>query len=102
MASNYNRASAASRLKLVGGPIAQKPKQLRAGGLEPDASMEPGEYIANCKGATVTSKGNSTVAVLEFWIIDGPHSGTSVRQWINIPDAGGSVPSGRVTPNSAL
>jgi hypothetical protein len=94
VASNYNRASAASRLKLVGGPIAQRPKQLRAGGLEPDASMEPGDYVANCEGATITSKGKSTIAVLEFRIIDGPHSGTSLRQWITIPDIDGSVPLG--------
>ena len=94
MASNYNGANVASRLKLVGGAVAQKPKQLRAGGLEPDASMEPGEYIANCEGATVTAKGKSTIAVLEFRIIDGPHSGTSLRQWITIPDIDGSVPLG--------
>jgi hypothetical protein len=54
--------------------------------------MAPGEYIANCEGATITTKGRSTVAVLEFRITDGPHSGTALRQWITVPDIDGNVP----------
>jgi hypothetical protein len=81
-------------LKLVAGVSQNKPAQLRAGGLEPDESMVPGEYIANCEGATITTKGRTTIAVLEFRIIDGPHSGTALRQWITIPDIDGIVPLG--------
>lgn len=85
----------ASRPKfLAGGAASTKPKHLRAGGLAANESMEPGEYIANCEGATITNKGRTTVAVLEFRIIDGPHSGIALRQWIPVPDVDGIVPLG--------
>jgi hypothetical protein len=94
-ANSYHKAEKKSSLKIVaGGGGAPKPKQLRAGGLEPSESMAPGKYIANCEGATITTKGRSTVAVLEFRIIDGLHSGTALRQWITIPDIDGIVPLG--------
>jgi len=91
---NYSNPPNKASLKLVGGAATAKPKELRAGGLEPDESMTPGEYIANCKGATTTMKGKNTIALLEFQIIDGPHTGTAVRQWITIPDVDGHVPLG--------
>jgi hypothetical protein len=56
--------------------------------------MEPGEYVANCEGATITSKGRTTIAMLEFRIIEGPHAGTALRQWITVPDVDGIVPIG--------
>ena len=94
MAQTYRKPSAASTLKIVAGGVGTQkpPKQLRAGGLEPDHSMQPGEYLASCEGGTVTTKGKNTIAVLEFRIIDGPQSGTSVRQWISIPDVDGITP----------
>jgi hypothetical protein len=92
---NYRNSPNKARLKIfTGGAAPPKAKQLRAAGLEPDESMAPGEYIANCAGTTVTTKGRNTIAVLEFQIIDGPHSGTAVRQWITIPDVDGHVPFG--------
>lgn len=93
-AKQYSSPAAKSNLKLVAGGSAEKPKQLRAGGLEPDDSMTPGQYIANCEGAKIDTKGRNTIAVLEFRVIDGPHGGTSLRQWITIPDVDGSVPVG--------
>jgi hypothetical protein len=95
MGQSYRRPAANSRFKIVaGGNGPAKPKQLRAGGLQPDESMAPGEYVAQCEGATIISKGRSTIAVLEFRIIDGPHSATALRQWITIPDVDGIVPLG--------
>jgi hypothetical protein len=95
MGQTYRKPAAASTLKIVAGSAGTpKLKQLQAGGLEPDDSVTPGEYIANCEGATITTKGRNTIAVLEFRIIDGQHSGTSVRQWIAIPDVDGVVPVG--------
>ena len=67
-------------------------KALRAGGLKPSDDMGPGEYTAACEGATITSKGKTTIALLGFRIVDGPHSGTSLRQWLTIPDVDGIVP----------
>jgi len=91
--NNSHKAVRESNLRFVaGGAGVPKPKQLRAGGLEPDESMQPGVYIANCEGATITNKGKNTIAVLEFRIIDGPHSGTALRQWITVPDIDGITP----------
>jgi hypothetical protein len=95
VAQSYRKSESKASLKLVGGAAATpKPKQLRAGGLLPDESMAPGEFIANCEGATLTTKGKTTIAVLEFRIVDGPHSGTALRQWITVPDVDGIVPLG--------
>jgi hypothetical protein len=92
--SNEGRLKRPPRLKIVAGPATVNAKQLRAGGLEPDDSMSPGEYIAHCEGATITTKGRSTVVVLEFRILDGPHSGTALRQWVTVPDVDGNVTCG--------
>jgi hypothetical protein len=93
MKTHGNR-SARSSLKIIAGGFVPKPKQLRAGGLEPTDSMAPGEYIANCEGATITSKGGKTIATLAFRVIEGSHSGTALRQWITLPDIDGIVPLG--------
>jgi hypothetical protein len=64
-----------ANLKVIAGTTMTKSKQLRAGGLEPDESMTPGEYPVNCEGAMLTNKGRSTIAVLEFRIIVGSSMG---------------------------
>lgn len=69
-------------------------KKLVAGGLEPDDSMQPGEYVANCEAAKVITKGRALVAILEFRIIDGPHSGVAVRQWLTVSDINGVISLG--------
>jgi hypothetical protein len=88
----YRNPQSKSNLKIVAGGGGLKPKRLRAGGLEPSESMAPGQYHASCEGATITNKGKATIAVLAFRIIDGPHGGTALRQWITIPDVDGVVP----------
>jgi len=89
---NYRGLKPKSNLKIVAGVA--KPKMLRAGGLAPSEDMAPGEYTAACEGATITTKGKTTIAVLQFRIIDGPHSSTSLRQWLTIPDVDGIVSLG--------
>jgi hypothetical protein len=82
-----------TNLKIIaGGGGGGKSKHLRAGGLEPSESMKPGQYVAMCEGGTITTKGKTTIAVLEFRILDGPHGGTALRQWITIPAIDGVVP----------
>jgi hypothetical protein len=88
----YRNPQSKSNLKIVAGGSGVKPKRLRAGGLEPNESMAPGQYVAACEGGTITTKGKTTIAVLEFRILDGPHGGTALRQWITIPDIDGVVP----------
>jgi hypothetical protein len=90
----YRSPQSKSTLKIVAGGSGVKPKRLRAGGLEPSESMVPGQYVAACEGATITTKGKTTIAVLEFRIIDEPYSGTALRQWVAIPDVDGVVPIG--------
>jgi hypothetical protein len=91
--NSYRRHAEKSNLKILAGG-AGKQKQLRASGLEPDDTMAPGEYVASCTGAALTSKGKTTIAVLEFQIVDGPRGGTALRQWITIPEVDGQVPVG--------
>jgi len=43
--------------------------------------MQAGEYPANCANAFLERSKNR--AVLEFVIIDGPHTGTALPMWIN-------------------
>jgi hypothetical protein len=88
----YRNPQTKSTLKIVAGGGGAKPKHLRAGGLEPSESMVPGQYVAACEGGTITTKGKTTIAVLAFRIIDGPHGGTALRQWITVPEVDGSVP----------
>jgi hypothetical protein len=88
---SYRNTQRKSNLRIVAGG-GEKSKHLRAGGLEPQESMAPGQYVAQCEGGTIKTKGKSTIAVLEFRIIDGPHGGTALRQWVTIPDVDGNVP----------
>jgi hypothetical protein len=89
----FNRNPAGLKL-VAGAPLNNRITELRAGGLAPDDSMAPGEYLASCEGGTITSKGQNMIAVLEFRILDGAHSGTAIRQWITIPVIDGIVPQG--------
>jgi hypothetical protein len=66
-------------------------KPLRAGGLQPATDMQPGEYLCACEAATDTIHGKSRQAILQFRIVDGPHAGTALRQWLTISDVGGLV-----------
>jgi hypothetical protein len=92
MSKDYSTGAARSNLKIVAGG-ASKPTHLRAGGLEPNKSMAPGEFVVTCEGGMITSKGKNTIVVLEFRVMDeGPNHGTALRQWITIADLNGVVP----------
>jgi hypothetical protein len=64
---------------------------LRAGGLEPTTDMQPGQYVCACESATDIITGRSRQAILQFRIIDGPHLGVGLRQWLTISEVGGIV-----------
>jgi hypothetical protein len=57
---------------------------LRLGGMEPSEEMAPGEYLVACLSAVV-ERGR---VVLHYQIIDGPHTGTGLRQWITVHGSG--------------
>jgi len=64
---------------------------MQLSGLEPAADMEPGEYLGQCLSAVYEKSKNRVV--LQFAIIDGPHSGTAVPEYI-------SGVNGRIQPRS--
>lgn len=98
--SNTSRKSKTTHLKSV----PPRPSTgLRLGGLAPAADMKPGEYTAACEGAWVEPIGRTTRVVLQFRVTDGPHTGTALRQWLPVADAGGVVsPMGRFAKHCAI
>jgi hypothetical protein len=66
-------------------------KRLRAGGIPPSEDVQPGQYVVSCESAMLTTRGQHTTAVLQFRIIDGPHAGTALRQWLSVSDVSGVV-----------
>jgi hypothetical protein len=99
--TKYRSQTAKSNLKLI--PAAKPAMGLRLGGLVPSAEMNPGEYVASCETAWVESIGKGTRVVLQFRVIDGPHTGTALRQWLPASDAGGVVsPLGRYAKHCAI
>ena len=54
------------------------PERMQLSGLEAAADMPPGEYLAQCLSA-IHEKSKNRV-VLQFTIIDGPHTGTAVSE----------------------
>jgi hypothetical protein len=62
--------------------VTEKPAaRVQLSGLEAAPDMQAGEYLAQCVNAFLERSKNR--AVLEFTIIDGPHTGTALTQWIN-------------------
>src|SRR5262245_25362319 len=43
------------------------------------------------RSATIVTRGHNAIAVLQFRVLDGPRSGTALRQWLAISDVGGVV-----------
>jgi hypothetical protein len=67
-----------------------KPADLKLGGLAPSPDMKPGEYVAVCENAW-REIGKKIRIVWQFKVIEGEHTGTSLRKWLIPADAGGSV-----------
>jgi hypothetical protein len=86
--SPYTGERSASRLKLAHLP--KPPPRLRLGGMEPSEDMPAGEYKIICEGAAKRSFARGTRIELKYRVIDGPHAGTALRQWITV-DATGSI-----------
>jgi hypothetical protein len=67
------------------------PSTLRLGGMEPSEDMGPGEYLLACLSGVV-ERGR---VVLHYEVIDGPHTGTGLRQWITVHENRTISPSSR-------
>jgi hypothetical protein len=85
--STYPTDGKKANLKLVS---PEKPADLRLGGLVPAPDMMPGEYVAVCENAW-REVGKKIRVVWQFRVLEGPHTGTSLRKWLIPADAGGSV-----------
>ena len=61
--------------------VPEKPSTpMRLSGLEAAPDMEAGEYLAQCLSADYEKSKNRVV--LQFVIVDGPHTGTAVPEYI--------------------
>jgi len=88
MAEHTSRLHVKQTLKVV------PKKPLRAGGLQPTADMQPGEYVCCCESVRDEKKGNTRQAIMLFRVLDGQHSGTGLRMWLTIPEIDGLVSQG--------
>jgi hypothetical protein len=86
------------------GPLALVPSRasatLRLGGMEPSENMPAGEYFVSCQSATYER--DSSRVILTFQVLDGPHTGTGLRQWITVPTIGTISPSSRYAKQIAV
>ncbi len=89
-----NAARGSTHLTALRGGKDSSLPELRAGGVQADESMRPDKYVATCEGATLTKKGGSTIAVLQFRVRDGSFAGVALRQWIGISEINGVVSPG--------
>ncbi len=90
MAQSYRSAQNKSNLKVVQGG-AVKISNLHLGGLAPSDSMAAGQYRVACDSAWTEQIGKGVRVVLQFRVIDGPHTGTALRQWLMASEGGGVV-----------
>jgi hypothetical protein len=102
-AKNYRSTSKQSSLKVVlGGGRGVKTPALRLAGLAPEG-MHPGEYRVICETASLKQVGKAITAVLHHRVVDGPHTGTALKQWIPVSDETGVVsPTGRYAKYCAI
>src|SRR5262249_11306326 len=75
---------------------------LRLGGMEPSDDMQPGEFKVSCEGASKKDLANSIRIELKYRVIDGPHTGTALSQWITVDKSGGISPKGRYAHQCAV
>lgn len=99
--SNYTTGRNKSRLKLAHLPT--KPAgRLRLGGMEPSDDMQPGDYKVQCVGACKQPFAKGLRVELKFQVIDGPHTGTALSQWITVHDSGVISPKSRYAAQCAI
>jgi hypothetical protein len=103
MAQSYRNSETKSRnLKVVQGGAGKIPN-LHLGGLAPAQNMPAGQYLVACDSAWTESIGKGVRVVLQFRVIDGPHTGTALRQWVMVSQGGNVIsPSGRYAKYCAI
>lgn len=93
---NYDDDTSKSRPKIKLAHLSPKAiPRLRLGGTEPADDMPAGEYRICCEGASKKSVAAGTRVELKYRVIDGPHAGTALRQWITVDASGVISPKSR-------
>jgi hypothetical protein len=64
--------------------------------------MQPGEYKVSCEGASKKSFARGLRIELKHRVIDGPHTGVSLRQWITVDASGIISPKSRYAQQCAV
>jgi hypothetical protein len=64
--------------------------------------MQPGEYKVQCEGASKKSFADGIRIELKFRVIDGPHTGTALHQWITVDGSGIFSPRSRYAAQCAI
>ena len=101
--SHYTGEGNRSRPKLKVARLHTKTRtRLRLGGMEPSDDMQPGEYKVLCEGASWREFAKWIRVELKFRVIDGPHTGTGLRQWITLDKSGVFSPKSRYATQCAI
>ena len=99
--SNYTSERNKSRLRLAHLPT-KPPVRLRLGGMGPSDDMQPGEYKVSCEGASKKPFARGIRIELKYRVIDGPHTGTALHQWITVDASGVISPKSRYAAQCAI
>jgi len=103
MSKSYTTGERArSRPTLKLSHLPKPPPRLRLGGVEPSEDMEPGEYKVACEGASKKSFARGLRIELKHRVIDGPHTGVGLRQWITVDASGVISPKSRYAQQCAI
>jgi hypothetical protein len=101
--SHYTGEGNRSRPKLKVARLHTKTRtRLRLGGMEPSDDMQPDEYKILCEGASWREFAKSIRVDLKYRVIDGPHTGTALRQWITLDKSGVFSPKSRYATQCAI
>src|SRR5262245_55492655 len=101
--TKYTATAGDSVAKLKLAHLPTKPAvRLRLGGMEPSYDMQPGEYKVACEGASKKSFKHGIRIELKYRVIDGPHTGTALRQWITVGESGVFSPRSRYATQCAI
>jgi len=90
-----------AKLKLAHLPT-KSAVRLRLGGMEPSEDMQPGTYKVACEGASKRPFKDGIRIELKYRVIDGPHTGTALRQWITVHASGVFSPRSRYATQCAV
>jgi hypothetical protein len=100
--SNYTGGQRESSPKLKLAHLPKPPPRLRLGGIEPADDMPADKYKISCEGASKKSFADGLRIELKYRVVDGPYTGTALRQWIPVDASGVLSPRSRYVTQAAI